>query len=147
MYVHILNIESMKPIKNCGGRNLGGGDGPPAPRPPDWRHWYAIGLYVLYFILTSFGFIFHSRAEINRFRFSAIIVTDSHRFQLNSIQNIICIALPYRMSITGRLAQFSIWNVRKNMLLWTDTFLILLWTSPSPSLGTVHHMNGHFICS
>ena len=36
MHVHILNIESMKPIKKNVG-NLGGGDGLPAPL--NWRHW------------------------------------------------------------------------------------------------------------
>ena len=37
MYVHILNIESMKPIKKFWGKLGGGGgrgDGPPDPRPP-----------------------------------------------------------------------------------------------------------------
>ena len=31
MLVHILNIESINPMKKFFGGNLGGGDGPPAP--------------------------------------------------------------------------------------------------------------------
>ena len=48
-------------------------------------------------------------------------VGHSNSIQFNSIQKIICIALHYRKSITGGLAQFSI---NLDMHLWTGVILI-----------------------
>ena len=48
-------------------------------------------------------------------------IMNSYSIQFNSIQKIICIALHYRKSITGGLAQFSI---NLDMHLWTGVILI-----------------------